>query len=110
MNNSSTQKTELIYNHVSLWPRHHAECVEMALRAKDAGSRVLFLSCKGMLLGCPVNPYRNKDLCANCLKQTERTENILKQYGIETYSIEPGQNETDLIVNERREALLNCFI
>ena len=107
MNNSSMQKTELIYNHVSLWPRHHAECVEMALRAKDVGSRVLFLSCKGMLLGCPVNPYRNKDLCAKCVKQTARTENILKQYGIETYSIEPGQNETDLIVNESREALLN---
>jgi hypothetical protein len=107
MNNPSTQKTELIYNHVSLWPRHHAECVEMALRAKDQGSRVLFLSCKDMLLGCPVNPYRNKDLCAKCVKQTERTENILTQHGIETYVIETGHESTDLIVDESCDELLN---
>ena len=82
-------KTELVYNHVSLWHKHHADCVEVAMRAKENGSRVLFLSCKGMLLGCPANPYRNKKLCSKCVKQTERTENVLKQYGVETYSIEP---------------------
>jgi hypothetical protein len=101
-------KIELVYNHVSLWDRHHAECVEVAMRAKDKGTRVLFLSCKGMLLGCPVNPYRNKKLCSKCVKQTERTENILKKYGIETYSIEPeSEHEAiDYIVPESREELL----
>jgi len=107
MNDSNMKKTELIYNHVSLWDRHHAECVEVALRAKAVGSRVLFLSCKGMLLGCPVNPHRNKNLCSKCVKQTERTENILGKYGIETYSIESGHESIDLITPDSREALLD---
>jgi hypothetical protein len=101
------KKTELVYNHVSLWARHHAECVGIAIRAKEKGSRVLFLSCKGMLLGCPVNPYRNKELCSKCVKQTERTEKVLKQYGIETYSLESEHETINFIAPESREELLD---
>lgn len=103
------KKTELVYNHVSLWDRHHAECVEIAIRAKEKGSRVLFLSCKGMLLGCPVNPYRNKTLCNKCVKQTERTESILTQYDIETYTLEPEKETMNIVRPGSRQEILDLM-
>jgi hypothetical protein len=60
-----------------------------------------------MLLGCPVNPYKDKKLCLKCVKQTERSEKVLNQYGIETYSIEPEPEAIDYTEPESREELLN---
>lgn len=100
------KKTELVYNHVSLWHRHHAECIEVAIKAKEQGSDVVFLSCKGMLLGCPANPRKSEALCNKCVKQTTRTEKILNKYGIETCALDDTHYPKGVVAPSSRDELV----
>lgn len=72
----------LVFNHVGLWHRHIAECTEVALRQLDMGHDVIFLSCKGALLGCPANPHRDKKRCRQCVTRTEKVEKNLSALGV----------------------------
>lgn len=72
----------LVFNQVGLWHRHLAECVEIALWQMDIGHDVIFLSCKGALLGCPANPLRKRELCDRCVAKTEKVEKTLSKLGV----------------------------
>lgn len=68
----------LVFSHVSTWPSHHAESIEIALSQKNMGDDVLFLSCTGTLATCPANKTKNKYLCSVCRMQTRYSiDNIL---------------------------------
>ena len=64
----------LIFSHVQLWPLHHAETIELALRHLNSGDTVFILSCTGGLSTCPANPAHSQNKCDSCRRQTEFTQ------------------------------------
>ncbi len=73
----------LIFSHVQRWISHHAESIELTLNHKSKGDNVFFLSCVGVLKGCPSNPFRVEKLCGECVKQTEYTERYILDSEVE---------------------------
>lgn len=63
----------LLFSHVGLWPLHHAETIEIALRHAHAGDRVILWSCDGELATCPANSLHVRDECNRCVRQTTHT-------------------------------------
>lgn len=61
----------IIYSHVQLWPVHHAETLELALKHLDCGDEVFLLTCEGDLSTCPANAEHDLSKCGNCKKQTD---------------------------------------
>lgn len=59
-----------IFSNTALWHKHYAEAVEIALKRRERGDSVFFYQCRGELLGCPANPYREEAKCLNCIDQS----------------------------------------
>jgi len=67
----------LIFSHVSTWPSHHAEAIEIALNETKNGNEVIFVSCKGDLVTCPANPEHRELICMMCRNQSKKTKSII---------------------------------
>ena len=96
---------KLVFNHVGLWHRHLAECVEVALWQKEMGYDVFLLSCKGGLWGCPANPFQDRKLCKRCAANTEKVEKKLSKLGVRCLTLPNASNDSYPC---SQSDLLNC--
>lgn len=79
-------KRVFIFSNTALWDGHYAEAVEIALKRRAGGDSVFFYQCRGELLGCPANPYREKAGCVSCIdKSTYVIENFLSFAEVVTF-------------------------
>lgn len=102
--------TVAIFSSTPLWELHHAEMVELALRERESGSRVLIFSCDRFYASCPANPWKEENLCRACIKQTKRTNEVFlsEAEGFEHISLPAqtgGQLKLQQLVSSREELL-----